>query len=518
MKEPTLKQQRDKIIRDTYVEMEGKHDLAHSAFKVSREINTFLEDAREQGFHDMGKLNKMAAQQIANQAMVYEDKDFLDFIYEIKTYGDSNYGQTVEGQTLIRTVGDQIDTKLDENERKEWDNYKRRREQNVEAIDIQIGKFKADNEGGKHNNAIEELYKQLEKSGRHGLAYTYRKRDRDLANGAEADKKVSLGGDNSGMLETLETAYKEGGAENYYKTKLDLGISVDSEAERTILNSQRKPRVMLGGTEQFKTQKSSTLKQLMVPSGQAPDLIGKLKQDLQGAAPKVPTAYFQMIDTVTGNIEKEAQELYYKIHNMVSDDNTKQYRAGYAYWHPDQHDAFNRGLAEISKRHVDNAVPLLAGIMTEHRGAMESVNDWRTSTKLGLRGFRETIRIFTGKTVRSDAVINPYEVEKLYLQAKRDMQLGAVPTFMGFEVYNDKTAREMQTKAGLDPTNWTVDTPLEEFLERRVRIDRSLPDIELYEDKDNIPIIKMYLQHIEDQIRYEKEQWDKSQGKTKEDK
>ena len=98
------------------------------------------------------------------------------------------------------------------------------------------------------------------------------------------------------------------------------------------------------------------------------------------------------------------------------------------------------------------------------------------------------------------------------------MQLGAVPTFIGFEVYNDKTARKMQTKAGLDPTNWTVDTPLEEFLERRVRIDRSLPDIGLYEDKENIPIIKMYLQHIEDQIRYEKKQWDKSQGKTKEDK
>ena len=518
MKEPTLKQQRDKIIRDTYVEMEGKHDLSHSAFKVSREINTFLEDAREQGFHDMGKLNKMAAQQIANQAMVYEDKDFLDFIYEIKTYGDSNYGQTVEGQTLIRTVGNQIDTKLDENERKEWDNYKRRREQNVEAIDIQIGKFKADNEGGKHNDAIEQLYKQLEKSGRHGLAYTYRKRDKDIENGAEADKKVGLGGDHSDMLEILEDAYKEGGAENYYKKKLELGISVDSEAERTILNSQRKPRVMIGGTEQFKTQKSSTLKQLMVPSGQAPDLIGKLKQELQGAAPKVPTAYFQMIDTVTGAIEKEAQELYYRIHNMVSDDDTKQYRAGYAYWHPDQHSEFNKGLAEISKRHVDNAVPLLAGIMTEHRNAMDSANDWRTDRRQGLRGFRETIRIFTGKTVRSDAIINPYEVEKLYLQAKKDMQLGAVPTFMGFEVYNEKTEKEMQKATGRDSANWTVDTPLEEFLERRIRIDRSLPDLGLYEDEGNKDYIIRYLQHIEDQIRYEKEQWDKSQGKTKGDK
>ena len=148
-----------------------------------------------------------------------------------------------------------------------------------------------------------------------------------------------------------------------------------------------------------------------------------------------------------------------------------------------------RGLAEISKKHVDNAVPLLAGIMTEHRNAMDSVNDWRTSKKLGLRGFRETIRIFTGKTVRSDAVINPYEVEKLYLQAKRDMQLGAVPTFMGFEVYNDKTAREMQTKAGLDEKG-TVDTPLEEFLERRVRIDRNLPDVELMKIKTTFLLLK----------------------------
>ena len=46
-----------------YAKFEQDHERANQSFKMSREINTFLEEAKSQGFTDMGKLNQMVANQ-----------------------------------------------------------------------------------------------------------------------------------------------------------------------------------------------------------------------------------------------------------------------------------------------------------------------------------------------------------------------------------------------------------------------------------------------------------------------
>ena len=120
MKELTEKELGQKALKERYIALQGEHENNNQSFKLSRQINTILSDAREQGFHDMGKLNKMMAETIANRALVTKDKEFLDFIYEIKTQGNSNYGKTTAGQNLITGVGAQIDTELEQDEDRAW--------------------------------------------------------------------------------------------------------------------------------------------------------------------------------------------------------------------------------------------------------------------------------------------------------------------------------------------------------------------------------------------------------------
>ena len=152
MKELTLAEQKEKFFKDKLIELEGKRTQANLGFKLKRELNAFIEDSREQGFHDMGKLNKMAANQIATQALLYRDKEFLDFMYEIKTHGGSNYGQTAAGQSLILKISDQIDNQNDLDEARAWDRKKRQKEQNLFQAYSALGELR--------NNRDQEGFEQ----------------------------------------------------------------------------------------------------------------------------------------------------------------------------------------------------------------------------------------------------------------------------------------------------------------------------------------------------------------------
>lgn len=80
--------------------LQEEHEQANASFKMKREINYFIEEAKDQGFTDMAQLNKMVAHQIANQAVLYEDKGILDFIGHIETAGGANYGNTMYAMDL----------------------------------------------------------------------------------------------------------------------------------------------------------------------------------------------------------------------------------------------------------------------------------------------------------------------------------------------------------------------------------------------------------------------------------
>ena len=66
-----------KFLEEKFLELEGRNEKENLSDKFSRSMNTLIEDAREQGYHDMGKLNKMVADQIANQALNFREKTYL---------------------------------------------------------------------------------------------------------------------------------------------------------------------------------------------------------------------------------------------------------------------------------------------------------------------------------------------------------------------------------------------------------------------------------------------------------
>ena len=124
-----------------YAKFEQDHERANQSFKMSREINTFLEEAKSQGFTDMGKLNQMVANQIANQSILYEDKSILSFIGSMETAGGANYGQTMYAQDLIRKVSNQIDTQKEKSERWRWQQEDRRLLERDRALAIELGEW-----------------------------------------------------------------------------------------------------------------------------------------------------------------------------------------------------------------------------------------------------------------------------------------------------------------------------------------------------------------------------------------
>jgi len=124
-----------------YAKFEQEHERSNQAYKTVREMNDFIEEARDQGFTDMAKLNQMVAHQIANKSILYEDKSVLDFISHIKTAGGNNYGNTFYAQDLVRKVGSQIDRKKETDERWRWATEDRRRLERDYALTLEVGEF-----------------------------------------------------------------------------------------------------------------------------------------------------------------------------------------------------------------------------------------------------------------------------------------------------------------------------------------------------------------------------------------
>ena len=214
--------------------------MANNAFKVSREINTFLEDAREQGFHDMGKLNQMTAEQIANQALNYGDKDFLDFIYEIKTYGDSNYGQTIAGQNLIRTVGDRIDRQKDDDEQRAYTRYTRNKSMQKESFMLRLGELrnKRSEEGFDFQGQLSTLIQEMNQAGLVGEAEAVQKYELDKKNQLRQDDVISF--DDDEITTTLMDIMQEEGPSGVHTYILKNGLELEEKYLRSILNSSDK--------------------------------------------------------------------------------------------------------------------------------------------------------------------------------------------------------------------------------------------------------------------------------------
>lgn len=494
-KQDIFRKQKAKL-QEFYLRQKGEHQLANNSFKMSRQINTFLEDSWEQGFSDMGALNKMVAHQIANQAIVYEDKDLLGFIGEIKTHGGSNFSHTVYGQDLIRKVGDKIDTELDKKDKEEWDSYVLNRTKSIEALDIQIGQAIA------NDKDPEEFYTLLEKMGRHHLATQYRNRDKNVKAGEVLEKKVTFSGKHSTQIQTLQDKYEEGGVEGYMDYKLDNGLSVDPEVEKTILNSIRQPRVRVQQTNEYIERFKNINDQLDTASGEAQTMMQKLQEQLSGKSVKVPESYWRQKDLTSIKITDKIRQLYDDIHEMDGEDD----RAGYKFWSREQSHAYDSGIRAIADEILKEDLQILSNIIQKHRESVAGVEDYRTNKNLKKQKLQDIVYVVSGRSEKK-ADLNPKVLYKRFLGEVGKLGLGSgspwLTTF--FPKMKEEQGKEVPF---LDRE---VDTPLEEWLERRLQ-ESGGPDVELYGDMDHVSFVHDYLQHMKDLLIYEIEKWNKNKG------
>jgi len=209
MKELTLNQQKQKFLEEQLIALEAEKSKANLGFKLKRELNTFIEDAREQGFHDMSKLNKMVGDQIATQALLYRDKDFLDFMYEIKTHGGSNYGQTAAGQNLIMRVSDQIDAKNDQDEARAWERTKRQKEQTLWGAYTKLGELRNNRGQEGFEQKMNQWISNMNAQGFTKEAESATKYEEDFKNQKVKDETITFGDTRTNsFLQTLQNKGK----------------------------------------------------------------------------------------------------------------------------------------------------------------------------------------------------------------------------------------------------------------------------------------------------------------------
>ena len=133
--------QQKQYLLSKFATFQDEHHRSNSAFKMVREMNHFIEESKDQGFTDMTQLNQMVTHQIANQAVLYEDKSILDFISHIETAGGNNYGNTLYAQDLVRKVGSQIDRKKEADESWRWKLEDRRLLERDRGLSLEVGEF-----------------------------------------------------------------------------------------------------------------------------------------------------------------------------------------------------------------------------------------------------------------------------------------------------------------------------------------------------------------------------------------
>ena len=165
--------QQKQYLVSQFATFQDEHHRSNSAFKMVREMNHFIEESKDQGFTDMTQLNQMVTHQIANQAVLYEDKSILDFIGHIETAGGNNYGNTMYARDLVTKVGNQIDRQKEKNERWRWSQEDRRREERDRSLVVELGEwYNAKNnppEGWDEKTTWETLRSKLNSAGKYDM-------------------------------------------------------------------------------------------------------------------------------------------------------------------------------------------------------------------------------------------------------------------------------------------------------------------------------------------------------------
>ena len=378
--------------------VQHEHDKSNPSFKMVREINTFLKDSKEQGFTDMSQLNQMAAHQIANQAIHYEDKGILDIISHIKTAGGNNYGNTLYAQDLIRKVSTQIDTKKDRDEERRWRREDRKQVELKKAFGLKIGEYYnfRDNEdqrpqGWNQNEAFNNLRSDLYKVG--------------LIDAAKAleDRKHTLGErEAKDSLMTFDE-FKELNPD--VRLKLMRMAQTPSELyDWGLKNRPFEPSLLtylLQGADKIKEHVS--LRPYTTARAGFKAFLGNFaRQKIKELIPSFdrdptllkPKAYEALVQGFLLEWEQKVEELYLEIARMDGEG----YSRNFDNWHPDQKANFASALSMTDYSNAEKTPDDLADI---YRRGETTLSDLMDVHLKGNSSYMSTDKALVGKKVRN---------------------------------------------------------------------------------------------------------------------
>ena len=151
-------------------------------------MNSDNEEYIDQGHAPSWVLEK-SARNLANKALTTGNKNWLDLIGKVDTYGGGNYAQTQKGRKIIRDTINEIERKANESEDREYKKRSRRIEKLKHGFTVGFNKVLGMEEGPEK----EELIKQMKKEAfDNGLSNVYQNiyKNYDLINEREGEPKV----------------------------------------------------------------------------------------------------------------------------------------------------------------------------------------------------------------------------------------------------------------------------------------------------------------------------------------
>ena len=331
MKELTEKELGQKALKERYIALQGEHENNNQSFKLSRQINTILSDAREQGFHDMGKLNKMMAQTIANRALVTKDKEFLDFIYEIKTQGNSNYGKTTAGQNLITGVGAQIDTDLEQDEDRAWTESQRAKARQLEAFNIEIGQLRKDRGNEDYSKNLGDIIQRMNAAGFINQTEAILTFEDQVKKRERIDETITLGDPRAKKYLTI---FQEDGKQAMLTALIEDGISMDSQVISVITSSDEALDDLT--TNKYYTSSLSIFEERLrnFANKKLQGLLAEMQSVMTPEQIKKPEAFFVKLQEIMLNVQERLKNQYYGIALM------KNGRRSFDNFNSDQQQAF----------------------------------------------------------------------------------------------------------------------------------------------------------------------------------
>ena len=475
-----------------------ERDSTNVSQGLSDRINDMLDEAKQRGFHDMGKLNKMVAEQFAHQAVANEDEDILQFINEIQTGPRSFYGQTIAGQNLIQSTTKRIYEDQDRKDRlarQQRDDYRKELGFSFQKRYGELRKLRREGElsGEEWEKAFETLKNEADASGFFSYTDSFMNAEEARKTRAENDRKITYGdprlkstSKTSGILEMAATLEKD----QFYKFLIENDYDLD-DTLLAQLSNLTKDELQVTNDVEYKNTVARASKLMDVPRTRG---LTEMEQIFAGTTkPRITPKYFETVHDRERKIERQLEIDYYDVAAMEGGSFNRD------DWTPEQDKAWEAKLDAQYQLISTQAIPELEEIIQNNienakTGVTDGVTNEVPKTIQQHNKFPKDIRqlhalIVDGNLARIDDVpsvadINPYDLLKEIEDTLDDMTKGLI--------------------AG---STW--DSKLEDFLEDLV------PDSPNYTFKLNDPTNKMmvtnWLNAMAEVAESQIPAWDKKQ-------